>query len=218
VCGNAPLHPYCFATSHALERFGDSKLKKTIWIPIVGGLIFGALSYLTTVANLTITISKDLILGPWEIINALSAALFGPIGLLITELGLDTSGYLYFIKGVYPSPQDIYFMMGNYIAHIVAMMIVAFGYRFIYQRMKMPRLLAGWVLIMGIYYLVGVILQVTLFNIAIPGLEATYVVYFSNVRLEFILVTVITSLILLALPEHYLRPWWYESKPAETRA
>ena len=84
--------------------------------------------------------------------------------------------------------------------------------------MKMLRLLAGWVLIMGIYYLVGVILQVTLFNIAIPGLEATYAVYFSNVRVEFILVTVITSLILLALPERYLRPWWYESKPAETRA
>ena len=178
----------------------------------MGGLIFGALSYLTTVADLTITISKDLILGPWEILNALSAALFGPIGLLITELGLDTSGYLYFIKGVYPSPQDIYFMMGNYIAHVVAMMIVAFGYRFIYERMKMPRLLAGWVLIMGIYYLVGVTLQVSLFNIAVPNLGASYVVYFSNVRLEFILVTVITSLILLALPERYRRPRWYESK------
>ena len=188
-------------------------MKKTIWIPIVGGLIFGALSYLTTVANITIQISEDLILGPWEIFNTLSAALFGPIGLLITELGLDTSGYLYFIKGVYPSPQDIYFMMGNYIAHIVAMMIVAFGYKFIYQRMKMPCLLAGWVLITGIYYLVGVILQVSLFNIAVPGLRASYVGYFSNVRLEFVLVTAITSLILLALPERYRKPQWFESKP-----
>jgi len=194
------------------------KVKKTIRIPIIGGLIFGALSYLTTVANLTVTISKDLILGPWEILNALSAALFGPIGLLITELGLDTSGYLYFIKGVYPSPQDIYFMMGNYIAHAVAMMIVASGYRFIYQRMKMPRLLAGWVLIMGIYYFVGVILQVTLFNIAVPSLGASYAVYFSNVRLEFILVTVITSLILLALPKRYRKPQWYESKKMPDRS
>ena len=189
-------------------------MKKTIWIPIVGGLIFGTLSFLISAANITITISKDLILGPWEILNALSAALIGPIGLLITELGLDTSGYLYFIKGVYPAPQDIYFMMGNYIAHVVAMMIVAFGYRFIYERMKMPRLLAGWVLIMGIYYLVGVTLQVSLFNMAVPGLGATYMGYFSNVRVEFPLVTVITSLILLALPGRYLRPQWYESKKA----
>lgn len=189
-------------------------MRKTISTPIIGGLIFGALSYLTTVANLTITISKDLILGPWEILNALSAALFGPIGLLITELGLDTSGYLYFIKGVYPAPQDINFMMGNYIAHVVAMMIVAFGYRFICQRMKMPRLLAGWFLLMCIYYLVGVTLQVSLFNIAVPSLGASYAVYFSNIRLEFILVTVITSLSLLALPERYLRPQWYEPKPA----
>jgi membrane protein implicated in regulation of membrane protease activity len=80
--------------------------------------------------------------------------------------------------------------------------------------MKMPRLLAGWFLLMCIYYLAGVTLQVSLFNIAVPNLGASYLVYFSNVRLEFILVTVITSLILLALPERYRRPRWYESKPA----
>jgi len=187
-------------------------VKKTIWIPLAGGLIFGALSYLTTVANLTIQISDDLILGPWEVFNAISAALFGPIGLLITELGLDISGYVYLIRGVYPAPQDIYFLVGNYIAHIVAMLFVAFSYRFIYQRIKMPQLLAGWFLIMGIYYLLGVTLSVILHNLSVPGLGATYVDYFNNVRLEFILVTVITSLILLALPERYRKPQWYEPK------
>lgn len=193
---------------------GFKKVKKTIWIPIVGGLSFGALSYLITVANITVRISEDLILGPWEIINTLSAAFFGPIGLLITELGLDISGYIYLINGTFPAPQDLYFMVGNYIAHVAAMFLVAFGYRFIYQRMKMPRLLAGWVLIMGIYYLVGVSLQVSLFNIAVPGLGATFIGYFSNVRLEFILVSVITSLILLALPKRYRKPQWYVPKNA----
>ena len=186
--------------------------KKTIWIPVVGGLILGALSFLTTVANLTIQISDDLILGPWEIFNAISAALFGPIGLLITELGLDISGYLYLIKGTFPAPQDIYFMVGNYIAHCVALLFIAFGYRFIYQRMKMPPFLAGLFLIMGIYYLTGVILSVIFHNTAVPGLGATFMGYFSSVRLEFILVTVVTSLILLALPERYRRPQWYEPK------
>jgi hypothetical protein len=188
------------------------KVKKTIWIPVVGGLIFGTLSYLTTVANFTIQVSEDLILGPWEILNALSAALFGPIGLLITELGLDISGYIYLIKGVYPTPQDIYFMIGNYIAHTVAMLFVVFGYRFIYQRMKMPQLLAGWILVMGIYYLVGVPLSVILHNIAVPGLGASFAAYFDNVRLEFILVTAITALALLALPMRYRKPQWYEPK------
>jgi hypothetical protein len=188
------------------------RVKKTIWIPVVGGLIFGVLSSLISAADITVQISEDLILGPWEILNTLSAALFGPIGLLITELGLDISGYVYFIQGVYPAPQDIYFMVGNYIAHVVAMLAIAFGYRFIYQRMKMPRLLAGWVLVMGIYYLVGIILSVILHNITVPGLGATFMGYFSNVRLEFILVLVITALILLALPERYRRPQWYEPK------
>lgn len=189
-------------------------MKKTIWIPLLGGLIFGALSYLTTVANLTIQISEDLILGPWEIFNTLSAALFGPIGLLITELGLDVSAYLYLIKGVYPAPQDIYFMVGNYIAHIAAMLLVAFGYRFIYQRMRMPLLLVGWFLVMGIYYLVGVALSVFFHNSAIPGLGATLPGYFNEVRLEFVIIMVITSLILLALPERYRRPQWYEPQQA----
>lgn len=192
-------------------------VKKTIWIPIVGGLVFGALSYLITVADITVQISEDLILGPWEIINTLSAALFGPIGLFITELGLDISGYLYLIRGVFPPPQDAYFMVSNYIAHTAAMLLVALGYRFIHSRMKMPRLLAGWFLVMVIYYLVGVTLQVSLFNLAVPGLGASYAVYFGNVRLEFILVTAITSLVLLALPERYRRPQWVEPRPAPGR-
>lgn len=188
------------------------RVKRTIWISAVGGLILGALSFLITAADITIQISDDLILGPWEIVNALSAALFGPIGLLITELGLDISGYLYLIKGVYPAPQDVYFMIGNYVAHVTAMLLVAFGYRFLFRRLTLLPLLVTWIPLMGIYYLVGVVLQVTFFNIAVPGLEASYATFFSNVRLEFILVSGITALILVALPERYRRPVWYESE------
>ena len=194
-------------------------MKKTIWIPVVGGLILGALSYLTTVANLTIQITEDLFLGPWEIFNILSAALFGPIGLLITELGLDISGYVYIIKGVFPAPQGIYYVVANYIAHYVALLPVALGYRFIYQRMRMPPLLAGWVLAVGIFYLVGIALLVPLHNIAVPGLGSSYKDFFnSSVLLEFVLVTIITSLIMLALPGRYRRPQWYESKQAPDRS
>jgi len=185
-------------------------MKKTVRIPIIGGFIFGALSFLITAANITVQISDELILGPWEIINTLSAALFGPIGLLITELGLDISAYIYFIKGTFPAPQDLYFMVGNFLAHISAMLVTAFGYRFIYARLKMPLLLVGWVLVMGMNYFVGASLQVILFNIAVPGLGATFAVWFSNIRLEFILVSVVTSLVLVALPERYRRPQWVE--------
>lgn len=187
-------------------------MKKTIWVPIVGGLVFGTLSFLISAANITIQISEDLILGPWEIINTISAALFGPIGILITQFGMDLGGYIYFIKGVYPAPQDFYFIVGDFIAHFAAMLLTAFGYRYIYQRIKLPLLLVGWVIVLGANYLVGVILQVTLFNAAVPELEASYAFYFNNVRLEFILVAAITSLILLALPERYRRPQWYEPK------
>lgn len=194
-------------------------MKKTIRIPLVGGFIFATLSFLISAADITVHISEDLILGPWEIVNTLSAALFGPIGLLITQLGMDISGYVYLIRGTFSASQDIYFMLADYIAHSLAMLVVALGYRFIYPRMKLPRLLAGWFLVVVIYYLVGVTLQVFLFNFAVPGLGASYSVYFNNVRLEFVLVTMITSLFLLALPERYRRPQWYQPKQApEVRA
>ena len=190
------------------------KVKKTISTPIIAGLIFGTLSFLISAANITITISKDLILGPWEIFNAVSAALFGPIGLLITQLGMDSGAYWYYIKNVYPGPQGVYFIMGDYIAHSVAMMAVMFCYSFIYKRMKIPRLLVGWILIMGIYYVMLAVLQVSLYNIAVPGLGASYAVYFRNIPVELILIIVLTSLILLALPERFRRPQWFVSKKA----
>jgi hypothetical protein len=192
---------------------GLMPLKTPIRTPLIGGLIFGALSFLITVADITIKIASDIILGPWEIINTLSAALFGPIGLLITELGLDISAYFYLIKGVYPAPQDLYFMMGDFVAHTLALLLVAVGYRLIYQRMKMPGLLAGWILIMTVYYIVEIFLAVTLFRFAVPGLDTSYAFAFSTVRVEFPLVLAITSLILLALPKRYRRPQWYRSVP-----
>lgn len=189
-------------------------MKKTIWIPIIGGLIFGTLSFLVSAVNFTIAISDDLILGPWEILNTLSAALFGPLGLLITELGTDSGAYYYLIKGVYLAPQDIFFIMGDYIAHVMAMLAVAFGYRLIYARVKMPLLLVGWAVTLVIFYTMLWSIQVLLFNIAVPDLEATFLGYVRDAIPEFITTTVITSLILLALPQRLRRPQWYEPKKA----
>ena len=190
------------------------KMKKTISTPIIAGLIFGTLSFLVSAANITIQVSKDLILGPWEIINTISAVLFGPISLLITQLGMDIGGYFYLIKGVFPAPQDVYFMICEYISHTLSLLVLMFCYRFIHQRMKMPFFLVGWSLSLGIYYVILAVLQVTLYNIAVPGLGATYVFYFNNIPVELTLIIVITSLILLGLPARYRKPQWYELKKA----
>jgi len=193
-------------------------MKKVIWIPIVCGLIFGTLSFLVSAVNFTIAISDDLILGPWEILNTISAALFGPIGLLITELGTDIGAYFYLIKDVYPAPQDLHFIMGDYVAHVVAMLATAFGYRLIYKRAKMPLLLGGWVLTLCIFYTLLWLIQVPLFNIAVPGLGATFMGYTRDAIPEFITTTVITSLILLALPQRLRRPQWVELEHAPERS
>jgi hypothetical protein len=76
----------------------------------------------------------------------------------------------------------------------------------------MPRLLAGWILLMGVYYLIGVSLSVLFHNIAVPTLGATWAGYVGTVRLEFVFVAGITSLVLLALPGRYRRPQWVETE------
>ena len=190
------------------------KVKKTISRPIIAGLIFGTLSFLISAANITIAISKDLILGPWELLNTISAVLFGPISLLITQLGMDIGGYFYLIKGVFPAPQDVYFMICEYISHTLSLLVLMFCYRFIHQRMKMPFFLVGWSLSLGIYYVLLAVLQVTLYNIAVPSLGASYAIYFRNIPVELILIIFLTSLILLALPERYRKPQWFETKKA----
>lgn len=190
------------------------QVKKIIRIPIVGGLIIGALSFLISAANITIQVSKDLILGSWEIFNTISAALFGPIGLLITQLGMDTGVYLYLLKGVSPESQNIDFIMCDCVAYCVSMLTLAFGYKFIYTRIKMPLLLAGWILILGVYYVMLAILQVFLYNTFVPEVEATYMFYFNNIPVELTLIIIMTSLILLGLPARYRKPQWYELKKA----
>jgi ABC-type amino acid transport system permease subunit len=131
---------------------------------------------------------------------------------LITQLGMDIGGYFYLIKGVFPAPQDVYFMICEYISHTLSLLVLMFCYSYIHQRLKMPLFLVGWSLSLGIYYVLLAVLQVTLYNIAVPGLGASYVVYFRNIPVELILIFVLTSLILLALPKRYRKPQWYESK------
>ena len=94
------------------------------------------------------------------------------------------------------------------------MLAIAFGYRLIYPRMKMPFLLAGCALILGAYYIILAILQVFLYNTFVPEVEATYMFYFNNIPVELALIIIITSLILLGLHVRYLKPQWYELKKA----
>ena len=100
-----------------------------------------------------------------------------------------------------------------------------FAYRFLHERAKKSFLvlLAGWVLVVVIYYFVVLTpIQVLLVNTFIPGF-GTYMDFVSVIWPEFLATTFVTTLIWFALPIRYRIPLWYEipqtvTPNAETKA
>ena len=192
-------------------------MKKTIWVPITIGLVAGGLSYLLGVADFRILVplGEGASLGVAEIFGTLAAALGGPIATVITGLLNGVVGYL-ITRDVFPWPASLYMAGADLIAHIIAMLAAAFCYRFLNERAKkgLLALLAGWVLIVVIYYFVVLTpIQIFLLNTLVPGFGA-YMDFVSVIWPEFLATTVVTTLIWFALPVRYRRPLWYESKKA----
>ena len=190
-------------------------MKKTIWVPIVIGLVAGGLSYLLGVADFRILVplGEGASLGGAEIFGTLAAALGGTIATVITGLLYGGAGYLV-IRDVFPWPTSLYMAGADLIAHIIAMLVAAFCYRFLHERAKksLPALLAGWILIVVIYYFVVLTpIQVFLVNTFVPGFGA-YMDFVSVIWPEFLATTVVTTLIWIALPARYRKPLWYVSK------
>lgn len=194
-------------------------MKKIIWVPIVIGLVAGGLIYLLGVAEFRILVplGEGASLGGAEILGTLAAALGGPIASVITGLLNGAAGYL-ITRDVFPWPTSLYVAGADLIAHIIAMWAAAFCYRFMHERAKNSflALLASWVLIVAIYYFVVLTpIQVLLVNAFIPGFGA-YMDFVSVIWPEFLISTIVTTLIWFALPARYRRPLWYEKSQTAT--
>ena len=191
-------------------------MKKTIWLPIVIGLVAGGLNYMTWAVDFKIPIPTAAggYMGMMEIFNILTAALGGPIAAVIDDLLYGIGGHLA-IRPILPWPESLYISIADIIAHLVAMLAAAFCYRFLYERARQKPLafFTGWVLIVAIYYCVFLSpLQVFLVNIASPGFIPSYISYLIGTGPEILLTTVMTTLVMIALPLYSRHPLWYERK------
>ena len=105
--------------------------------------------------------------------------------------------------------------------------LIGYGYRFIFERLKMPARLLPWAGIVIAYYLLSNPISLTLqyFLLGDPLSEVLSAVLYSYQTFvpQAIFDIFITSLIFIALPTRYLRPLWYEkpqtaAMPTETKA
>jgi hypothetical protein len=200
------------------EAQGDTKVKKTIWMPLVLGITLGLLNFVSIAVDFIIPLGPFGATGPQEILLTISAALGGPLGALVANFLQELSFYLFWLKTQLP-PEQIWstgalFSIADFTAHMVALLAVAYGYRFLHQRAKkVVTFLAGWILIVVIYYALLVLLQSFLIGLVIPDKPPLSTLYQNNLP-EFLVVTIVSTLAWIALPRRYQRPLWIESQLA----
>ena len=100
--------------------------------------------------------------------------------------------------------------------------LAGFGYRFIFERLKMPARLLPWAGIVIAYYLLNSPISITLqyfllgdpLSEVLPAVLYSYQTYIPQAIFDIF----ITSLIFVALPARYLKPLWYASSKAPDRS
>ena len=189
------------------------KVKKTIWIPIVIGMVSATLIIAAAEANFFIPLGNGSAMGIGELFTTLSAALGGPIASIVTIFAVY--GVIGMLHPEYlPDTISTYIMAADAIAHLCAMLVVAIGYyKLLYPRaVKTGIFSAGWFLLVGVYYYLALLpLSVVLLNLVDPSHGATYLVFARNFIPEALGTAVITTLVWVASPVHYRRPQWIET-------
>jgi hypothetical protein len=197
---------------HQLLRYGPRS-----WMPLGIAIFLGIISVAIQVSNITVPIrylanGDLLLLAPTEIPIVLSSILAGLFGVVFSAAALIISG-LSFEPGV---------LITFVLSHVVIGVWAMFAYRLSYQRTTMPLRLVAWVGIVIVYYILLCILfplfypeQYHFSLTAIMGfIQAVWLPTFY----EFLGTLLITTWILIALPEHYRRPLWYKLKPTTPSA
>lgn len=189
-------------------------MKKTIWMPLVLGITLGLLDFVSLGVHWVIRIAGFGAIGPQEVLVVMSAALGGPVGLFAANFLQELGMHIFLLKGDFPGqPQlEVLISIADFIAHTIALLAVAYCYRFLRQRAKKAfAFFPGWFLIVVIYYILLLPLQSLVHNLIIPDLLPLSTLV-HGAPPEFVMVAIISTLILIALPARYRKPLWYESK------
>jgi len=193
-------------------------MKKTIWQPLVIGLVCGALAGIAIVTGLSFLTPgvTDNTIGFYGSLLLLAAALGGPLAGAIATLILVIVSTLFGPPDMAAILSDPINFWSNLLAVGTTVILVGFAYRIIFERLKMPVRLLAWAGIVIAYYVI--LIPASLFPqyflsgeplSEIPSaIQYGYKIYAPQAIFDI----VITSLVFVALPSAHLHPLWYESK------
>jgi len=205
-------------------------MKKTIWQPVLLGIAFGLLAGVSITVGLSFVISNSLttgVIGFHIVLFLLSASFGGPLA------GFITPAISVIFMALFGAPEykEILSMPNifwtNMIVPGMVMALASFGYRLVFERIKMPVRLLPWAGIVIVSYVIQSPIMLSIqyclsstdFATLPSAILSNYQTYISQAIFDIF----ITSLIFIALPARYRRPLWYEkpqtaATPIETTA
>ena len=175
-------------------------MNKNIWLSPVVAVVFGLVVLTLVLGGLTVPIpGTGVVTDPREIFVTIGSGLTGPLGALIIG----------FFAGI-AEPGGI--PLASLLGHIAGALWIAFAYKkLVYERLKMPARLIGWIVLIIIYYYILVVPGFAIGLVAFygePDVLGLYLALAKGVVVEVLITTIVTTLVLLALPQKYHRPLW----------
>jgi hypothetical protein len=187
---------------------------KTLWLPLVLGLIFGLLAGIATATGLSFLTPgiTDNAIGIYVTLFLLAAALGGPLA------GAIAPAIMMVILVIFGPPEmkEIITVPAVFWSNLFALgttvTLVGFAYRLIFERLKMPVRLLAWAGIILAYYFISIpasiIPQYFLLgdppSEILPAVLYGYETYIPQAIFDIFF----TSLVFIALPRRYRRPLW----------
>jgi len=173
-------------------------MNKNILTIIIVAAVFGLVALIIVLSGFIIPIpGTGVVTDPREIFVTLGSALTGPIGAIIIGI----------LAGI-AEPGGI--PLASLIGHLAGALWMAYAYkRLVYERLQMPSRLAGWVVLIIIYYYIFVVPGFVIGLAAFYG-EADpislYITLAKGVVTEVLITAAVTAVVMLALPQKYHRP------------
>ena len=178
-------------------------------------IAFGAVALLIVLAELFVPIpGTGVVTDPREIFTTLGAALTGPVGgIIIGVFAGIGEAFIGVPQGRIP--------LASLIAHVAGGVWMGWAYKKLaFNRLRMPMFVLGWAALVLVFYFVlaapGFAIgqwlfypdQFSAFYGEGASLADAYLTLAKGVAPEALITTLITSLVLVALPQRYRRPLW----------
>ena len=175
---------------------------------LIVAVVFGVIALAIVAAKLTIPLTFGIVSDPREFFTTIGSGLTGPVGGLVIGV----------LAGIL-EPNGI--PAASILAHVAGCLWLGFAYKlWVYKRYgSSPLRLVFWALLVVIYYLVflvpGFPIGMKLFypdifidsfgNVSVID---AYLLTVSGALPEMVLTTVVTTIVMLALPRQYTKPLW----------